>query len=72
MSESERGQVVRTAAEVYEEFFVPALLQEWASLVTEAARIQPGQSVLDVACGTGVLAHPHQANNQGKSARGSS
>jgi SAM-dependent methyltransferase len=56
MSESERGQVVRTAAEVYEEFFVPALLQEWASLVTEAARIQPGQSVLDVACGTGVLA----------------
>lgn len=56
MSESERGQVVRTAAEVYEKFFVPALLQEWASLVTEAARIQPGQSVLDVACGTGVLA----------------
>jgi ubiquinone/menaquinone biosynthesis C-methylase UbiE len=56
MSESERGQVVRIAAEVYEEFFVPALLQEWASLVAEAARMQPGQSVLDVACGTGILA----------------
>jgi ubiquinone/menaquinone biosynthesis C-methylase UbiE len=57
MSENERGQVTRSAAEVYEEFFVPALLQEWAGLVTEAARIQPGQRVLDVACGTGVLAH---------------
>jgi ubiquinone/menaquinone biosynthesis C-methylase UbiE len=56
MSESERGQIVRTAAEVYEEFFVPALLQEWANLVTEAVRIQPSQRVLDVACGTGVLA----------------
>jgi ubiquinone/menaquinone biosynthesis C-methylase UbiE len=54
MSESE--QVARSAAEVYEEFFVPALLQDWARRVTEAARIQPGLHVLDVACGTGILA----------------
>jgi len=53
---SESEKVARSAAEVYEEFFVPALLQEWANRVIEAARIQPGQSVLDVACGTGVLA----------------
>ena len=56
MSENQTGQVTRTAVEVYEDFFVPALLQEWATLVTEAAMIQPGQRVLDVACGTGVLA----------------
>jgi SAM-dependent methyltransferase len=56
MSSSERGQVTRSAAEVYEEFFVPALFQEWASRVADIARIQPGQRVLDVACGTGVLA----------------
>jgi SAM-dependent methyltransferase len=56
MSESEREAVTRTAAEVYEEFFVPAILQEWANRVTEAAGIQTGQSVLDVACGTGILA----------------
>jgi ubiquinone/menaquinone biosynthesis C-methylase UbiE len=56
MSKGEREAVTRTVAEVYEEFFVPAVLQEWASRVTEAARIQPGQSVLDVACGTGILA----------------
>jgi ubiquinone/menaquinone biosynthesis C-methylase UbiE len=56
MSDSNRGQVSRDAAEVYDEFFVPALFQEWGARVADAARIQPGQRVLDVACGTGVLA----------------
>lgn len=55
MSESKKGQVIRSAAEVYEEFFVPALFQEWASRVADAAHISPGQCVLDVACGTGVV-----------------
>ncbi len=44
------------AATAYENFFVPALFREWAPRVTAAARIGPGQRVLDVACGTGVLA----------------
>jgi ubiquinone/menaquinone biosynthesis C-methylase UbiE len=57
MSESERGQVTRSTAEVYEDFFVPALFQEWASRVADAALISSGQRILDVACGTGVLAH---------------
>jgi SAM-dependent methyltransferase len=56
MDEAERGQVARGAAEVYEEFFVPALFQQWAGRVADAAGIEPGQQVLDVACGTGVLA----------------
>ena len=46
---------VRTA-ETYEEFFVPALFQEWAGRVADAAQIKAGDRVLDVACGTGVLA----------------
>jgi len=56
------GQVIASAAEVYEEFFLPALFQEWASRVLEAARIQPGERVLDVACGTGVLARAAAAH----------
>jgi SAM-dependent methyltransferase len=50
------GQVTRGAAEIYEEFFVPALFREWAPRMADAARLAPGERVLDVACGTGVLA----------------
>ena len=55
MSESETGQVISSAAEIYEDFFVPALFQEWAGRVVNAAEIDEGQNVLDIACGTGVL-----------------
>lgn len=54
--QSSHGQVSRSAAQVYEEYFVPALFEQWTSRVIEAAQIKPGQRVLDVACGTGVLA----------------
>jgi SAM-dependent methyltransferase len=56
MNDALTGQVGRSAADVYEEFFVPALFQQWAGRMAEAARLAPGQTVLDVACGTGVLA----------------
>lgn len=44
------------AAEAYESLFIPALFGEWAPRVAEAAGIGDGENVLDVACGTGVLA----------------
>jgi SAM-dependent methyltransferase len=44
------------SATAYQEFFVPALFQQWAPHVVAAAQLQPGHRVLDVACGTGVLA----------------
>ena len=56
MSANETGQITSNAAEIYEEFFVPALFQEWTERVIDAASIRPGNRVLDVACGTGVLA----------------
>ena len=56
MDRARLGQINRSAADVYEEFFVPALFLEPARLVARAGQIRPGQLVLDVACGTGVLA----------------
>jgi SAM-dependent methyltransferase len=56
MSQTATGQVSASAAEVYEEFYLPALFQEWAARMADAAHATPGQRVLDVACGTGVLA----------------
>lgn len=44
------------AANAYEALFVPALFGQWAPKVADAARIQPDERVLDVACGTGILA----------------
>ena len=46
----------KTPAEIYDERFVPALFQQWGSVVCGAAGVSAGQRVLDVACGTGVLA----------------
>lgn len=45
-----------SAASAYEDLHVPALFQRWAPRVVEAAGISRGDRVLDVACGTGVLA----------------
>ncbi|WP_347312037.1 class I SAM-dependent methyltransferase [Defluviimonas sp. SAOS-178_SWC] len=48
------GQVSKPAAQIYDEFFVPALFGRWAAPLCEAAQIGPGQEVLDIACGTGA------------------
>ena len=56
MDKGDSGQVISSAAAVYESFFVPALFQEPADKIVGAIRLSPDQSVLDVACGTGVLA----------------
>jgi len=52
----ETFQIPLEAAEIYETRFVPALFGEWAPVVVAAAGVGPGHSVLDVACGTGVVA----------------
>lgn len=51
-----------TAAEAYEKFLVPTLIQTLAQEAIALAAPRPGEKVLDVACGTGIavrLAAPH-------------
>jgi len=52
------------AARAYEAIMVPALFGEWADPMLRAADVRPGQQVLDVACGTGVLARAAYARTQ--------
>lgn len=40
----------------YENLFVPALFETWTKHLVEGAGIKEGSHVLDIACGTGVLA----------------
>jgi SAM-dependent methyltransferase len=55
MSAPELREQIATA-KAYEDLFVPSLFRQWAPLLARAAHISPGNRVLDVACGTGILA----------------
>ena len=56
------------AAEMYERVLVPALFDRWVDLVLEAGEVADGDRVLDVACGTGVVAR-RAVNLAGKTGR---
>lgn len=47
-------QLQPDGAEVYEKVLVPLWFGRWAAALVDLARPAPGQSILDVACGTGV------------------
>lgn len=53
---TQRYALAADAAEFYESTFVPALFAPWADRLVAATDLAPGMSVLDVACGTGVVA----------------
>ena len=56
MPQHEQFELRGNAAELYERITVPYLLGPWAPGLVEAAQLQPGERVLDLACGTGVVA----------------
>ena len=53
---ADTGQVTSSAAEIYDEFLPAAMFNQWVPRVLERVGVAPGMRVLDVACGTGVLA----------------
>jgi SAM-dependent methyltransferase len=56
MGQQEQRPLRSTEAEIYERYLVPAVFAPWAAMLIEQAVLQPGERVLDVACGTGVVA----------------
>jgi ubiquinone/menaquinone biosynthesis C-methylase UbiE len=54
--EQEQWQLDGSAAELYQRYLVPAVTALWAVDLVDRAALQPGERVLDVACGTGVVA----------------
>lgn len=53
---TEGWQLEADSAEAYERYLVPAMMARWAGLLVEAAAPEAGARVLDVGCGTGIVA----------------
>jgi len=55
MNRPEQWHLSAEAAQLYERCVARYILGPWAPSLVEAAGVMPGESVLDVACGTGVV-----------------
>jgi len=56
MAQHQAWQVGSSAAELYQRYLVPAIASLWAADLIDRAAPRPGERVLDVATGTGMVA----------------
>jgi ubiquinone/menaquinone biosynthesis C-methylase UbiE len=56
MGQMEQEQPGENGAEMYKRYLVPAIFAPWAAILVEKAGLEEGERVLDLACGTGVVA----------------
>ena len=56
MKSNTKWQLSGTSAALYENYLVPTIFVPWAEQLLDRALPQIGESVLDVACGTGIVA----------------
>ena len=54
--DQQRILTTTSPSEIYERFMVPSIFGRWSEALLELAAPQPGERVLDLACGTGVVA----------------
>jgi len=55
MSAHEHWEMNASAPELYERYLVPAITSVWAADLLDRLRVEPQESVLDIACGTGAV-----------------
>jgi ubiquinone/menaquinone biosynthesis C-methylase UbiE len=56
MGEQSGWQLSGNAPEAYERYIIPAFMGEWAQDLIQTAALRTSERVLDLACGTGVVA----------------
>jgi ubiquinone/menaquinone biosynthesis C-methylase UbiE len=55
-------------SEIYEQVFIPAIMRHWTPILLEFAQPRAGEHILDLACGTGIVARnaAKYVNSQGR------
>ena len=68
MDEQAGWQLSGEASEAYEQYVVPYILGPWAPRLVDLATLQQGERVLDLACGTGLVARlaAQKVSSEGK------
>jgi ubiquinone/menaquinone biosynthesis C-methylase UbiE len=62
ITDVESWQIAGDSPAAYEEYLVPGFFKPWADKLVQLSPPSPGSEILDVACGTGIVARTAAAN----------